>query len=112
MTTATDTTKASGLGSAFAALSLAMACPLVVQLVAFVCARASVATIAVTPLAALGAISVFAFQVRFTRGALDAERTSATVIAAIALLIAVVGFLGSLAIALGLPAADGTFAPR
>lgn len=100
------------LAAALGALVLALLGPLAVGLAAEASRRSGHVALVVTPLAALAAISVFAFHVRYARVALDSPRRGVALLAALALVVGVAGFLAAVAVVLGIPAADGSLVPR
>lgn len=107
----TSTTAPSGMPHAAFALVLALAGPAVAMLAAEVSRRSGALAMVVTPPAALAMIVVFAFHVRFALGAIVSERRTATLLAAFAIVVGVLGFFVGLASALGIPAAGGGLVP-
>ena len=94
--------KPSGIPTALLSLVLAFACPPLTILAAEICKRAGSFIVVVTPIVMLGVVSTFVFHVRFAIPALDGRRRGGAPLAALALVVGVVGFLIAVPYALAL----------
>jgi hypothetical protein len=84
------------------AFALALTSPAIVGLSTKAGAAAGTATAIAAPLVALAILFAFAFHVRFALGALRAEKRSASVLATLAMVVGVAGFLGSILVLMGI----------
>ena len=87
---------------AFAAMVLAVTSPAIIAIAAKVGAVAGTATSIASPLIALAILFAFAFHIRFALGALRAEKRPASILASLAMLIGVSGFIASILVLMGI----------
>jgi hypothetical protein len=93
------------LSLAFGALVLALTTPLIVAVAAKLGATFGTVTTIASPLIALGILFAFAFHVRFALGALQAAGRAQrvpSILASIAILMGVTGFIGSMLVLMGI----------
>jgi hypothetical protein len=87
---------------AFAALVLAMTSPAILLAASKAGAIAGTATAVASPLIAFAILFAFAFHIRFALGALRAEKRSASILASVAMLLGVTGFITSILVLMGI----------
>jgi hypothetical protein len=96
------TTDRNPLVLACAALVLAVTSPAIILVASKAGAVAGTVTSVASPLIALSILFAFAFHVRFALGALRAERRSASILASVAMLVGVTGFIASILALMGI----------
>jgi hypothetical protein len=84
------------------AFVLALTSPAIIALSAKVGATAGTATAIASPLIALSILFAFAFHIRFALGAMRAEKRPASILATLAMVVGVTGFIGSILLLMGI----------
>lgn len=84
------------------AFVLALTSPAIIALSMKLGAPSTIAMAIASPLIALSILFAFAFHVRFALGALRAEKRPASVVATIAMVVGVTGFIASMLILMGI----------
>ena len=84
------------------AFVLALTSPGIIAVATKVGGIAGTATAVASPLIALSIMFAFAFHIRFALGALRAEKRPASILATIAMIVGVTGFIASILVLMGI----------